>query len=88
MTHDEETLLRAYVVDTGELAGPDDDPGFEVWYSRRHGGPEGEADYKHTLEPAQVWRDRYDAGYAAGLKATGPVKVSPNPPREGVWLAS
>ncbi len=71
MTYEEETLLREYLADTEELAGPDD-PGFEVWYAGRHDGPEGEAHYKHTLDLAQVWRDRYAAGYAAGLPASRP----------------
>ena len=54
MSHDEEVLLRTYLVDTGELAGPDDDPAFESWYSRRHAGPDGEPDCKRALELAQV----------------------------------
>ena len=69
MTHAEEKLLRDYLADTGELDGPDDDPGFGVWYAGRGDGPEGEAEYKRTLELAQVWQCRYAAGFADGLEA-------------------
>ena len=53
MTSTEERLRRAYVAAHGDIYGHDDDIGFGVWYA---GGatPEGEAEYKHVLELAQM----------------------------------
>ena len=72
MTSTEERLLRAYLSAHGGIYGQDDDIGFGVWYAGR-ATPEGEVDYKHVLELAQVWQGRYVEGTA---RATIPATLS------------
>ena len=65
MTSTEERLRRAYLAAHGDIDGQDDDAGFGVWYAGR-ATPECEVKYKHLLEMAQVWQDRYVEGYRQG----------------------
>ena len=67
MTSTEERLMRAYLAAHGDIDGQDDDTGFGVWYADR-ATPVGEVEYKHVLELAQVWQDRYVAGLPPGLQ--------------------
>ena len=68
MTSTEEQLLPAYPAAHGDINGHDDDIGFGVWYAARP-TPEGEVEYKHALELAQVWQDRYVEEYRHGYDA-------------------
>ena len=61
----EERLLRTDLAAHGDIEGQDDDTGFGVWYAGR-ATPEGEVEYKHVLELAQVWQDRYVEEYRQG----------------------
>ena len=57
MTSTEERLRRAYLAAHGDIIDQDDDAGFGVSYAGR-ATPEGQVDYKHALELAQVWQNR------------------------------
>ena len=62
----EERLLRTDPAAHGDIYGQDDDASFGVWYAGR-ATPEGEVEYKHVLELAQVWQDQeYRPGYNVG----------------------
>ena len=54
----EERLLRTDPAAHGDIYGQDDDASFGVSYADR-ATPEDEVEYKHVLELAQVWQDRY-----------------------------
>ena len=70
MTSTQERLLRAYAAVHGDIDDHDDYVGFGVWHAGR-ATPEGEVEYKHLLELAQVWQDRYVEGTAmATMSAT------------------
>ena len=53
MTSTEERLLRAHLSAHGGIDCQGDDIGLGVWYAGR-ATPEGEVEYKHVLELAQV----------------------------------
>ena len=65
MTSTQERLLRAYSAVDGDIDDHDDYVGFGVWHASR-ATPEGEVEYKHLLELAQVWQDRYVEGFRHG----------------------
>ena len=60
--------MRAYLAAQGDIDGQDDDADFSVWYAGR-ATPEGEVEHRRVLKLAQVWQDRYVAGYRQGYNA-------------------
>ena len=67
MTGEEEAVLREYLLHHREI-GKDED--FEPWYLQRFEDAEAEIYYKHTLEIAQVWKNRFREGFRTGVKAS------------------
>ena len=64
----EERLLRTYPAAHGDIYDQDEDAQAGVWYAGR-ATPEGEVEYKHVLELAQMWQDRYVEGYHQAYNA-------------------
>ena len=60
--------MRGYPAAHGDIIGHDDDTGFGVSYAGR-ATPECEVEYKHVLELAQMWHDRYVGRYRQGYNA-------------------
>ena len=67
MAGEEEQLLRQYLASRGVIGAPQDDAAFSAWYDETRESPDGEIAYKHTLEVASVWLERYGEGWRDGV---------------------
>ena len=88
MTQEEQELLIAYMVDTGDLDSEGDlEAQFLDWYQVREGQVSGEVHYKAVLDAAWIRARTFEEGRRAGFseaagqarlgRASSPVRDSP-----------